>query len=111
MDLSVEDSVVIGRMVCGAGYQGPPGHVQGGIIAAGFDSVLGIAQALTGQSGMTAGLSVRYLRPAPLYTELRFEARVAAIDGRKITVTAQLVAKGVLRATAEGLFIIRKADV
>ncbi len=65
---------VIGHANFGVAYEGPPGYVHGGIIAAAFDEVLGMAQSLTGNPGMTGTLSIRYRRPDPcLLTELVFE--------------------------------------
>src|SRR6185369_14502058 len=39
--LSVDGDVVCGTVTFGAAYEGPPGHVHGGFIAATFDEVLG----------------------------------------------------------------------
>ena len=47
------DSVVIGHATFEAAYEGPPGCVHGGFIAAYFDEVLGMAQSLSGNPGMT----------------------------------------------------------
>lgn len=103
--LAVVDDRVIGHANFGVAYEGPPGHVHGGFIAAAFDEVLGMAQSLTGNPGMTGTLTVRYRRPTPLLTELVFEARVDRVEGRKIFTSATVSANGVLTAEAEGLFI------
>ena len=96
---------VHGRGTFVTAYEGPPGHVHGGYVAAAFDEVLGFANALSGTPGMTGTLTVRYRRPTPLYTELRFEARYERSEGRKIFTSGQLWAGDVLCAEAEGLFI------
>jgi acyl-coenzyme A thioesterase PaaI-like protein len=103
--LAVVDDKVIGHANFGVAYEGPPGHVHGGFIAAAFDEVLGMAQSLTGNPGMTGTLTVRYRKPTPLLTELVFEARVDRVEGRKIFTSATVSANGVLTAEAEGLFI------
>lgn len=103
--LAVQQDKVIGHVNFGVAYEGPPGHVHGGFIAAAFDEVLGMAQSLTGNPGMTATLMIRYRRPTPLLTELVFEARVDKVEGRKIFTSGTLSAGGVLTAQAEGLFI------
>ncbi len=103
--VAVRDDKVIGHANFGVAYEGPPGHVHGGFIAAAFDEVLGMAQSLTGSPGMTGTLTIRYRRPTPLLTELVFEARVDRVEGRKIFTEGRLSAGGVVTAEAQGLFI------
>jgi acyl-coenzyme A thioesterase PaaI-like protein len=105
IELWVEDDRVRGRGVFGTAYEGPPGHVHGGYIAAAFDEVLGYAQSLTGSPGMTGRLVVHYRRPTPLHTDLRFEGLVLRAEGRKILTEGRLYAGEVLCAESEGLFI------
>jgi acyl-coenzyme A thioesterase PaaI-like protein len=93
------------RAVFGAAYEGPPGSVHGGWVAAAFDEVLGYVQSLTGSPGFTGTLTVRYRNPTPLHTELRFEARVTGTERRKIFASGELYAGDVLTAEAEGIFI------
>jgi acyl-coenzyme A thioesterase PaaI-like protein len=89
----------------GAAYEGPPGHVHGGIIAAAFDEVLGMVQSLTGRPGMTGTLTVKYRRPTPLYRELHFRAHVQRVEGRKIFAHGTLHAGEMFCAEAEGVFV------
>lgn len=96
---------VEGTAVFTVAYEGPRGHVHGGIIAAAFDEVLGMVQSLTGRPGMTGQLSVRYRKPTPLYQEVRFSGHVERVDGRKIYTKGTLHHGGTLCAEAEGLFI------
>ena len=96
---------VHGRAVFGSAYEGPPGCVHGGYIAAAFDELLGFANSLSGTPGMTGTLTIRYRRPTPLHSELRFEGRFARSEGRKIYTTGQLFAADTLCAEADGLFI------
>jgi acyl-coenzyme A thioesterase PaaI-like protein len=103
--LHVEGATVRGTATFGAAYEGPPGHVHGGFVAAAFDEVLGFAQSITGNPGMTGTLTIRYRRPTPLYTELRFEAVVLRVEGRKIFTEGKVFAGETLTAEAEGLFI------
>jgi acyl-coenzyme A thioesterase PaaI-like protein len=103
--LAVVGDKVVGHVNFGVAYEGPPGYVHGGLLAAAFDEVLGMAQSLTGSPGMTGTLSIRYRRPTPLLTELVFEARVTKIEGRKIFTHCAVSADGVVTAEAEGLFI------
>jgi acyl-coenzyme A thioesterase PaaI-like protein len=103
--VAVVDDKVVGHANFGVAYEGPPGYVHGGLLAAAFDEVLGMAQSLTGNPGMTGTLSIRYRKPTPLLTELVFEARVTKIEGRKILTHGTVSADGVVTAEAEGLFI------
>jgi acyl-coenzyme A thioesterase PaaI-like protein len=105
IDVSMEGGTVVGKATFGVAYEGPPGCVHGGFIAASFDEVLGLTQSLSGTMGMTGTLTVRYRRPTPLYTELRFEGRLDSVSGRKVLTTATLQANGDLTAEASGLFI------
>ena len=89
----------------GSAYEGPPGHVHGGWVAAAFDEVLGYVQSLGGNPGMTGRLTVHYRRPTPLHVELRFEAQLVREEGRKIITEAQVYAGDILTAEAEGLFV------
>lgn len=94
-----------GRATFGSAYEGPPGCVHGGFIAAAFDEVLGSAQSLAGNPGMTGRLTIHYRSPTPLHTELRFTSRLASVRGRKILTTGELWAGDTLCAEGEGLFI------
>jgi acyl-coenzyme A thioesterase PaaI-like protein len=89
----------------GSAYEGPPGSVHGGWLAAAFDEVLGMAQSIGGQPGMTGTLTVRYRKPTPLHTELRFEGTLDRVDGRKIFTSGRCFDGDTLTAEAEGLFI------
>lgn len=86
-------------------YEGPPGGVHGGYIAAAFDELLGVAQMVTGLAGFTGTLTVRYTKPTPLNTRIEYEARAGNQDGRKLTMCATATANGEVVAEAEGLFI------
>ena len=103
--LEVRDNKVHGRVHFGAAYEGPPGAVHGGYVACAFDEVLGLAQSVGGNPGMTGTLTIKYRRPTPLHTDLRFEAGIDRIEGRKIFTSGSLWADDELTAEAEGIFI------
>jgi acyl-coenzyme A thioesterase PaaI-like protein len=105
IELAVEDDMVRGRVTFGAPYEGPPGCVHGGYVAAAFDELLGLTQSLAGRPGMTGRLTVNYRNPTPLHQELRLEGRVVRVDGRKIFTEGRMFAGELLTAEAEGLFI------
>ncbi|MBW2383817.1 MAG: PaaI family thioesterase, partial [Deltaproteobacteria bacterium] len=80
------------RVTFGSAYEGPPGSVHGGYVAAAFDEVLGYVQSLSSNSGFTGTLTVRYRQPTPLHEELRFEAEILRVEGRKIFTQGRLTA-------------------
>ncbi len=99
-----------GLVTFGAAYEGPPGCVHGGYVAAAFDEVLGAAQSLSGQPGMTGRLTIHYRSPTPLHEELRMVGRFDRVEGRKIFASGTLHAGDRLCAEAEGLFISIDAE-
>jgi acyl-coenzyme A thioesterase PaaI-like protein len=105
LELWADGDVMFGRATFGAAYEGPPGCVHGGYVAAAFDEVLGSTQSLAGRPGMTARLSVDYRSPTPLHTELAFAGRVVGIEGRKTFTRGTVHAGDRLCAEAEGLFV------
>jgi acyl-coenzyme A thioesterase PaaI-like protein len=98
------DTIVL-HVRFGSAYEGPPGSVHGGVVAATFDEVLGMTQSLSGQPGMTGTLTVRYRRPTPLHADLRFEGRLERVEGRKIFTSGRCYDGDTLTAEAEGLFV------
>ena len=79
--LWLEGDQMVGTATFGAAYEGPPGCVHGGYVAAAFDEVLGSTQSLSGSPGMTGRLTVNYRSPTPLETELRFVGLARARRG------------------------------
>jgi hypothetical protein len=99
------DGSVEGTATLGLAYQGPPGHVHGGITALLLDHTLGVANGWNGQPGMTAELTLRYHRPTPLCTPLTVTGRTVSADGRKVRAAGEITAGGQRYVSAEGLFI------
>lgn len=103
--LEVRDGMVHGTVHFGSAYEGPPGAVHGGYVACAFDEVLGLTQSIGGTPGMTGTLTIKYRRPTPLHTDLRFEGHVDRVEGRKRFTRGYLYAGDQLTAEAEGVFI------
>jgi acyl-coenzyme A thioesterase PaaI-like protein len=91
-----------------------PGYVYGGLIAslidchgtgtAAADAYRAEGRAMDSDPPrrfVTASLKVDYLKPTPLGVELEIRGRAKEIKGRKIVVTASLLAKGEVCATGE----------
>jgi acyl-coenzyme A thioesterase PaaI-like protein len=108
--LGNDGEVATGELVFGAAYEGAPGFVHGGFVAAAFDQVLGWLGVLRGVPALTASLTVHYRKPTPIDTPVVIEARLARQEGRKAFVRATLRAKGEMTAEAEGLFIRIEAE-
>ena len=98
-------SSALGTVTFGSAYEGPPGCVHGGFVAAAFDEVLGFAQSLTGNPGFTGTLTIRYRKPTPLHTLLSFDVEVVSTEGRKIFTTGKAMAGEQLCAEAEAIFV------
>ena len=111
IEVRVEDDIVVGTVTFGPPYEGPPGCVHGGFIAAAFDELLGFTQSMSGTPGMTARLQVDYRSPTPLLRELRLVGRLTGVDGRKIHTAATLHHGDTLCAEATGLFVSMKPEV
>jgi acyl-coenzyme A thioesterase PaaI-like protein len=102
---SFEDGKSVGRVTFTRPYEGPPGCVHGGMIAAAFDQTLSIANILAGAAGPTAQLTLRYRKPTPLDVPLRFEGWQTRVAGRRIHAEGRLVAGDVVTVEAEGIFV------
>jgi uncharacterized protein (TIGR00369 family) len=101
------DDGVVSPVVVPRAYEGPPGAVHGGIVAAYLDEILGGAVVrATGKVAVTGELTVRYVRPAPAETPLLGRGRVVADHGRYVDVEGSLEEFGAARvvATARGRF-------
>jgi acyl-coenzyme A thioesterase PaaI-like protein len=96
---------VRGRVTLGPAYQGSHGLVHGAVIAAIYDDLLASANIARGQTGPTAKLTIRYRRPTPLRRELRLEAWVERIAGRRIHTRGRCWDGDELLTDAEGLFV------
>lgn len=100
-----ETGIVRGTGNFGSAYEGAPGCVHGGFLAAAFDELLGMACIFSGNPGMTGTLEIRYRSPTPVRTELRFEGRLDRVEGRRIMTSGSVWAGEVLCAESTGVFI------
>ncbi|HTI75783.1 MAG TPA: PaaI family thioesterase [Mycobacterium sp.] len=88
----------------GAAYEGPPGHVHGGVAALVLDHVLGAAASSQEKPRLTGTITLRYLRMTRL-GNLRAEARIARTDGVKTYAVGHLADDEGVTVEAEGVFI------
>lgn len=108
--LEHKDGVTTGTVYFDVAYEGPPGCVHGGFVSFFFDQILGNHNMANNIPAMTASLTVNYLKPTPLMTELGFEVRTDSIDGRKVIDLAWLTADGERVCECEGLFLMPTAE-
>lgn len=108
--LSLRGDAVIGTVTFTAAYEGAPGWVHGGLVAAAFDQVLGYLQVQRDVPSVTGSLTVRYLRPTPLDAELEIEARAVRDEGRQSHLRARMRQDGTLVAEAEAVFVRIEAE-
>jgi acyl-coenzyme A thioesterase PaaI-like protein len=88
-EIDVDGDRASGTVTFPVAFEGPPGIVHGGFLAVLFDCVMQHHNCDVGVAGKTASLLLRYRRPAPLLTELRFEVE-RAVDGNRITSRGRL---------------------
>jgi acyl-coenzyme A thioesterase PaaI-like protein len=92
----------------GAAFEGPPGLVHGGYIAAYMDEAFGIGIAHSGLDvpAMTGTLKTIYRLPVPLNCELTYQVRVTGEERRKVFLHCTVKdADGHLYAEGEAIFL------
>jgi acyl-coenzyme A thioesterase PaaI-like protein len=99
------DGLVWSEFVLGAPYEGPPGHVHGGVCSLILDHVLGATAHRPLRPAYTGTLFLRYLRKTALGRPLRAEAYVERIDGVKTFATGHIADDEGPTVEAEGIFI------
>jgi acyl-coenzyme A thioesterase PaaI-like protein len=98
------DGAVFTDFYLGAAYEGPPGHVHGGISAMVLDHVLGEAASDGINPRFTGTISLRYVRATRL-GNLHAEARIVRTEGVKTFAVGHLADDEGITVEAEGLFI------
>ncbi len=88
----------------GAAYEGPPGHVHGGVSALILDHLLGEAASPDQKPRFTGSITVRYLRATPL-GPLRAEAVRTRSEGVKTYCAGSIADAEGITVEAEGVFI------
>ncbi len=101
-----EEQQVICRARLAKRFEGPPGHVHGGIIATMLDEAMSKANRAHNVVAMTRQMDVEYLRPVPLRETITLIGRRTAHEGRKNYCEAEIVnGKGTVLARGKALFI------
>ncbi|MCV7400784.1 PaaI family thioesterase [Mycobacterium fragae] len=89
----------------GAAYEGPPGHVHGGVAALVLDHLLGEAASDGVNPRFTGTITLRYLRATRL-GRLHAEATTTRTDGVKTFAAGHLADDEGVTVEAEGVFIL-----
>lgn len=105
LKLWLDGEIMRGRAVYERRHEGPVGYLHGGVVVGAFDELLGVAQSISGQAGMTGTLTIRMRRPTPLFTEIAYEGGVDRVEGRKVFAWGCSYADGELLCEAEGIFV------
>lgn len=99
-----DDGTVWAETTLGAAYEGPAGHVHGGICALLLDHVLGATAHRPGQPAVTGTLTMRYEKGTAL-GPLRIEARIDRIERMKTFAVGHISTMDGITVQAEGVFI------
>ena len=99
-----ENGRISAQFVLGAAYEGPPGHVHGGVSAMVLDHLLGEAASPDRKPRFTGSITVRYLRATPL-GPVRAEAIRTRTDGVKTYCSGHIADAEGITVEAEGVFI------
>jgi acyl-coenzyme A thioesterase PaaI-like protein len=97
-------------VVFGPAFEGAPGRVHGGMLAAVFDDLLGAAMAQTRSIGFTGRLTVHYRAPAPIETPIRFMVTAGAREGRKLHIHGDARIGDRVLASADALMVLVDPD-
>lgn len=96
---------VEGEFAVGAGAEGLPGHVHGGLAAALCDEAMGWTTWMSGYVAPGARVVLDYLGPLRAGDALALTARLERVDGRSLHLSAELRAGGQIRVRAHGRFV------
>lgn len=101
------DGALVGRVLFGAGCQGPPGHAHGGSMAAVLDDAMGCAAWIAGHPVVAAEIRIGFKSMIPLGRVMGLEARVRSAEGRKVHTEGRLfdLETDALHANGEGTFV------
>jgi uncharacterized protein (TIGR00369 family) len=98
---------IVGRFVLGERYQGGAGFAHGGIIATLLDEAMGKVCRFREVRAVTAELTVEYLKPVDVRSEIVVEGRETEQKGRNLFMTGEIRNDaGVVLARGKGRFVV-----
>ena len=86
-------------------HQGGPGLAHGGVVGAALDEACGLLATWHRFPTVTARISIRYRRPAPINRRLLLRSLITTERGRRIEVAGELLDGDELLADAAGTFL------
>ncbi len=104
----VEGNEVLGRMTIPRNLNGYKDVAHGGVVAALLDETMGWAATVFGEAHpmyMTGELTVKYLAPVPVETEIEVRSRLVEDAGRLAYCEGTLASGGKVCAKARGKFV------
>src|SRR5712672_1284271 len=98
---------IVGRFVLGERYQGGGGFAHGGMIATLLDEAMGKVCRFREVRAVTAELTVEYLKPVNVQTEIVVEGRETEMKGRNIFMTGEIRdSAGAVLAKSRARFVV-----
>ena len=98
---------IVGRFVLGESYQGGGGFAHGGIIATLLDEAMGKVCRFRQVRAVTAELTVEYLKPVNVQSEIVVEGRETEQKGRNLFMTGEIRnGVGEVLARGKGRFVV-----
>ncbi len=104
--LTAEPPKALGHASFNVAYEGAPGCVHGGALAAAFDIVFSAANTIAGTSGPTVRLDLRYRRPTLIGEDMVFEGWVTEATERRVFSEGHIIQGGITTVEAEAEFAI-----
>lgn len=86
-------------------FEGGPGTVHGGAIAAFMDDLLGYVPVIYGTPGVTAKLDTNFIAPVPMGVTVQGTGWLSRIDGRKMWAEGTIEVEGSILVEASALFV------
>ncbi len=108
LDIVRDGNEAVATVTLRAAHEGAPGRSHGGIVAALFDDAFGFVLTIMEVPAYTGELTIRYEAGTPIGRPLACRCRLAAQDGRKLTMTGELTDLadgGKVLARAKGTFL------
>ena len=105
LEARYEGDDVVADVVLRRAFEGAPGRAHGGMVAAAFDDITGYVIAAVQEPAFTGELTVRYLAPVPVDEPLEMRARLDGRERRKLFISAEARAAGVVIATCRATYI------
>lgn len=101
-----EGDEVVADACFGAAFEGAPGRVHGGMVAAVFDDLVGFILGMVGQPGFTGRITVVYKAPVPTERPVEFRARLRERTERTLVVDADVRLGEKILATCEATMVL-----